>query len=356
MPIARAVLPVAVIVLLQAGSAQAATTVERWGDELRVQADVGRVNTISVTQPVVGGEVLVRDIGDTVQAWTGCVLVDSHTVSCSAAGVSNIRVRASDQRDKVYTSASVPATLEGGAGKDYLNAHSSSATSMLIGGADADALIGGRSDDVLQGGTGGDVLRGGPGRDRALYSERLAPVFVSLDGVANDGELNELDDVEIDVEDVSGGGGADVLVGSAADNRFTPGMGDDTVDGGDGDDEIWSFGVADGADSFDGGPGAADHMDYSQRTSAVVVDLNGLADDGAAGERDDVQATVENVTAGRGDDTVFGSAAANLLEGGAGTDFLVSRDGLANDAVDGGTGSDTCRRDPGDTITACEFA
>jgi hypothetical protein len=55
---------------------------------------------------------------------------------------------------------------------------------------------------------GNDVLDGGPGRDDTSYS-RTAPVTITLDGVANDGEAGEADNVQ--VEDVFTGDGNDTI-------------------------------------------------------------------------------------------------------------------------------------------------
>ena len=50
-------------------------------------------------------------------------------------------------------------------------------------------------------------------------------------------------------------------------------------------------------------------MTYASRTADVSVSINGAADDGEAGEGDDVQSDVENLTGGAGADTLTGSAA-----------------------------------------------
>ena len=96
--------------------------------------------------------------------------------------------------------------------------------------------------------------------------------------------------------------------------------------------------AANGADRLYGDAGS-DTVRYAARTAAVVVALDAIATDGAAGESDLVTTTVENVTGGAGDDRLAGSPAANRLEGGAGADTL---DGAAGkDVQDGGSGDDT---------------
>ena len=196
--------------------------------------------------------------------------------------------------------------VRGGAQGDY-----------LVGSSGANTLDGGGGDDLLDGGAGADVLVGGAGSDDlADYSSRTNAVDVSLDGVANDGEPGEGDNVATDVEDVLGGDGADTLTGSAADNVF---------DGGP------------GADAIHGGPGA-DWADYSDRFDPIEVSLDGVANDGEAGEGDNVATDVENVVGGFGDDTLVGSAQANTLDGADGDDDLAG--GLGADTLIGGDGID----------------
>jgi Ca2+-binding RTX toxin-like protein len=115
----------------------------------------------------------------------------------------------------------------------------------------------------------------------------------------------------------------------------------------------------------------------------VIVDLDGIADDGEANERDNVAPDVEDVIGGLGSDTLIGSSAANRLLGYGGDDRLIGLDGtdelsggtgadtllggLGNDALDGVDnvsgndalngeegGTDGCQSDPGDSEVDCE--
>jgi hypothetical protein len=113
----------------------------------------------------------------------------------------------------------------------------------VFGGPEVDIVDGQAGNDWLDGGAGADVLNGGDGIDAVDYSSRTAPVAVTLDGVANDGELGEGDNVGTDVENVTGGAGDDTLTGSDSDNVLSGGPGNDILNGGL------------GADSYDGGPG-----------------------------------------------------------------------------------------------------
>ena len=133
-----------------------------------------------------------------------------------------------------------------------------------------------------------------------------------------------------------GGAGNDVLEGGA---------GDDRLHGGDGDDAFKTRATADGADLYDGGEGS-DTMDYSNRTAALSVSIGTIADDGAAGEHDDVTAGMEILLGGSGDDTLIGSVGDESLYGNAGDDVLFG--GPGSDLLDGGPGVDVFNGGEGD--------
>jgi hypothetical protein len=56
---------------------------------------------------------------------------------------------------------------------------------------------------------------------------------------------------------------------------------------------------------------------------------------------------------GDGNDEIYGGAGADELNGEGGDDLLDGADGFANDTLDGGTGTNTCVADPGDTLVNC---
>ncbi len=120
-------------------------------------------------------------------------------------------------------------------------------TQSLDGGLDADSIDGGDGDDFLEDGggrdpdvpTGGsDVLTGGAGEDATDYFRSNAtPVSVTADGIANDGQAGENDNVV--VEDVSTGAGNDVIVGDDSANILEGGAGDDQISGLGGNDQLF---------------------------------------------------------------------------------------------------------------------
>ena len=175
------------------------------------------------------------------------------------------------------------------------------ADDRVCGRGGADRIRGGRGGDALLGGGGGDLLQGKTGRDR-------------LQGDAGNDRL-------------FGGAGADWLRGGA---------GRDALGGGLGPDELW------------GGSGR-DIAYFGQRTLAVRVTIGAGANDGVAGERDNVHGDVEDVQSGPGNDVLRGNGRSNRLSGGAGNDRLFG--GRGNDVLMAGAGSDRIDARDGATAT-----
>jgi hypothetical protein len=154
-------------------------------------------------------------------------------------------------------------TLTGGAGNDLLDGDGGS--SFLESGQDT--LRGGDGNDILSGGWGFDTLDGGIGDDTADYQ------YVSGDGLVVDlatgnailetriatlpGESETVvrleQDTILNIENVIGGAGADIIDGNPVNNRLEGRDGADTLRGGIGDDTL--DGGA-GNDTLDGGPDA----------------------------------------------------------------------------------------------------
>jgi subtilisin family serine protease len=163
--------------------------------------------------------------------------------------------------------------------------------------------------------------------------------------------LNGDSDADVTISGVetyrlAGAGGSDALNaagGSGTGTALTAGA---TLEGGDGNDTLTS-GL--GSDAFVGGVGT-DTVVYTS-TAALTVTIDGAANDGAAGEGDNVGLDVERVTAGSGSDSVTGSAAVNILKGGLGNDTVTG--GLGADTLNGGGGNDRIEARDGvvDTVT-----
>lgn len=283
----------------------------------------------------------------------------------ATSSVNTITVNAGDDNDWVEFNSSLnkPSTVFGENGAD-----------TLIGGSGDDRLVGGAGDDVLDGGGSGDRLEGDTGTDTLTYESRVNPISVFMDGLSNDGEVGEGDDVTDTVDMVIGGagndrissaniggpryfyglGGNDTLVGSNDGDRLNGGAGNDDLRGFDGDDFlIGSF----GRDVLNGGDGV-DTQSYYNAGSAVVAENNARSLSGTAREQDNIKTDVENITGGNFADSLTGNAGNNVLTGGsgndtitglagldslfgdAGDDALFAQDGEA-DSVDGGDDTDT---------------
>jgi Ca2+-binding RTX toxin-like protein len=122
---------------------------------------------------------------------------------------------------------------------------------------------------------------------------------------------------------VLGGAGDDILDGGAEADTLDGEAGADTLDGGGSGDVLIG-----GAD--------IDTADYD-RNPDRIVSLDGVANDGAAGENDNVQ--TENISTANGNDTLTGDANANRFSSGNGNDTLNGRAG--DDLFNGGIGIDT---------------
>lgn len=306
--------------------------------------------------------------------------------------------------------ATVQNRLVGNDGNDTLTGLAG--IDKLFAGNGKDFLSGGDGNDDLDGGLGPDVVFGGAGRDELFNTIRTERLTIDLDDVADDGATGEGDNVHSDIEDLHGGSGPDLLIGSAANNTLIGGTGDDTLlglagadnlfgeggndtlDGGDNDDALQG-GVDDdtlrggngvdrlfgndgrdflsGASGFFGGGNdsapdylsggfgvdTADYVDHGP----VTVDIDGFADDGGPGEGDNVDTDVENINGSiSGDDILIGNDQANGLFGRGGKDTLIGLGGddtlfgeSGDDALNCGAGIDTANGGQGtDSAIACE--
>jgi Ca2+-binding RTX toxin-like protein len=128
-------------------------------------------------------------------------------------------------------------------------------------------------------------------------------------------------------------GTSTTLHGDAGNDKLTGGAGPDALDGGP------------GADVMHGG-GGTDNILYTNDSGPVSITLDGVANDGLAGEGDNVAGDLENlygspfadtIIANGGDNTFYGYGGADTMDGGGGNDtFFI--DGA--DVIDGGTGID----------------
>ena len=151
---------------------------------------------------------------------------------------------------------------------------------------------------------------------------------------------------------IAAGAGNDVVSGLGGNDTVCLGAGNDRFDGGPGNDTVFAQAAPDGSDTVIGD--GSDTVNYSARTTPVNVSLDGVANDGAAGEHDNI--TNAGVVGGSAADTLSDPSAIRLrLSGGPGNDtlsgnFLTGDAGndslthLSNDGsglLFGGDGNDT---------------
>jgi Ca2+-binding RTX toxin-like protein len=171
-----------------------------------------------------------------------------------------------------------------------------------------------------------------------------------------------------------GGDGNDWLLGGSAGDQFDGGAGDDTFSGLGGEDAYFTSQM-DGSDTFNGGA-EFDAVSYEGR--GADLEIHACASEvaigcetgacscsgsmsGEAGEEDRL-INVEDITAGSGDDVIYGSEAADSLSGGpgdddifglGGSDLLYGEGGV--DSMDGGADGDYCANFGEEPATACEL-
>lgn len=138
-------------------------------------------------------------------------------------------------------------------------------------------------------------------------------------------------------------GGNDIVNAGLGNDTICAGTGDDTVFGGLGADTFVAEPTPDGADRYLGAEdGFRDTVTYAARAGAVTItlagtDTDGVRDDGAPGEGDDV-VDVENAAGGGGGDTITGDPGGqHELIGNGGDDAITA---VSNDELDGGPGDD----------------
>ena len=160
-------------------------------------------------------------------------------------------------------------------------------------------------------------------------------------------EIQFVSDLGYDIADLSAY--SRVVLGAGATGLFSSavGTGGDDLAGTGGRDLILGGGANDrmqglaGRDRIDGGRGTRDMAVYSEKTAGITVDLNGsnFVDVLVGGVREDVIRSIEDVTGGRGADSIIGDSHANRLDGNRGADSIVG--GRGRDVLWGDEGRDT---------------
>jgi Ca2+-binding RTX toxin-like protein len=364
LPIGRALL-VAAFATVPAGAllpaAAGAATAEVAGGTLAYQAAPGEPNKVRVS--VVGSQIVIDD-QVAITGRNGCSVDGAGNARCPVT-VASVSITLGDDFDSAEYTVPHAGTVSGGEAQD-----------TFFGGARVAAPERAIEPVSYAGGSGSDLVR---------YDLAAGPVTVRIDNQPFDGRRNGIvsvdrENVQTDVERVTGTRFADVLAGSGSANVLRGGLGGDEVSGNGGNDVFQGEAGADGADRYFGGVGT-DRIDVGSRVRGVRLSLDGIADDGEPGEGDNVSGDVEQIRGTDFDDvlvgndapnTIFGFVGSDLLEGGggadtlsagagfdtvrgeAGNDLIEARDGI-REIVDCGDGNDTANRDALElSVIGCE--
>ena len=206
-------------------------------------------------------------------------------------------------------------TFEGGPVADYLTGDGDA--NALYGLAGADLLEGGAAADYLAGGAGADTIRGGAGNDlifgsaRADYEALFAvqdPAVRAFYFVQEHDASSDTNRLQGDAGDdlVSGGEYTDIIEGGSGWNRLFGGTGNDQIIGGTGTDIVYGDSAL--AYRLEVGANQAifEHLEIAFADGADTV---GLYDD--------------LVTAGDGNDYLWGELGNDTLHGEGGDDLLI---------------------------------
>jgi RTX calcium-binding nonapeptide repeat (4 copies) len=249
------------LVAFPAGAA--ASTVQlaggTFGDVLDYQADPGEANKLTIQESA--SVYSIEDLGvftTPINAIPPCSSGGTGTASCPSTTVTAVSVALGDGDDRAAVDALKSATMRGGTGNDDLKGT----------GVD-DFLFGEDGNDTLDGAGGTDVLNGGPGVDTAYYKFRANAVTVTLDGLADDGEGGGEADNVLEVENIVGGDGPDILSGDAGANAISGGPDNDKLDGGAGAD-VLDGGTED--DTISARDGTRDTVACGPGNDVAVVD------------------------------------------------------------------------------------
>jgi VCBS repeat-containing protein len=208
-------------------------------------------------------------------------------------------------QDTIFGTASHD-TLFGGAGNDLIN--DESGDDVVFGDFGNDSLHGGAGNDLLDGGQGADLIYGGAGND-------------TLDGGGNpDGEIDTIFGGAGDDSILPGAGGADLLYGGDGRDTLSGGLDADALHGDAGDDVLYAD-QATGGTSLEG----ADSLYGGDGNDTLILNANANLRGGLA-------------LGGNGNDTAFGSAQGDVIDGGQGADLIYG--GAGNDTLDGGGNPD----------------
>ncbi|MCV0425225.1 MAG: cadherin domain-containing protein [Roseibium sp.] len=253
----------------------------------------------------------------------------SQTFSVSVADIAE-NLQLADGGVTFTDEARAELSVTGGSGDDTITAHEDGGN--LSGGDGADWLIGGIGDDTLAGSEGADLLQGGAGDDTMILAGETSWSGYYARNVET-GDLVSLTGKTRNSDVFHGGDGTDTLRGTdQADAVFLD----------DGFSKMHSEASGARLDSIETVELGAGN-DLLDMTSSTYTYSTDMSVDGGTG--DDVIWTADGndtLSGGEGNDTLFGGAGDDTLDGGADADTAVYSGNFADyDIVENDDGSFT---------------
>lgn len=246
-----------------------------------------------------------------------------------------------DPTAKYIYGDAIAGSMENVTGSAYNDVILGDAGNNVLSGLGGDDYFDGRDgNDTLVGGVGADALRGGSGTDTASYEHSKQGVVVSFqDGLTLGGDATG--DTFDSIENLTGSAYGDELTGDGADNALAGLRGDDI------------FRMSGGNDLIDGGEGL-DSIDAADSSNALSVYYDegtydpyyGYYTPGAGwiatvGSGITTFSSIERFVGTAFADSISGSGADEVFEGGAADDYLVGAGGSDTFVFGRGDGQDT---------------
>ena len=240
-----------------------------------------------------------------------------------------------------------------------VNQASNTGGQTMGGGSGNDVLSGGGGNDSLTGGKGNDMLYGAGGDDTLNFSKDASWKKTTRTNAGSPGQSGSKDKVDLNGKSHSfdvfdGGDGYDKLVGTSGsdaillDDSSSPAAasgprikGIERIEAGAGNDvvDLTSKRYAYGDVTIDGGAG--NDVLWSSSGNDVLLG-------GAGSDKMDGGAGNDYLDGGAGNDQMNGGKGVDLLQGGAGNDQLTDTSG--NGLMDGGAGNDTLTNGSGNAL------
>ncbi|MDN3639935.1 calcium-binding protein [Simiduia curdlanivorans] len=257
------------------------------------------------------------------------------------------------------------AAIRGMAGNDTV--YGSSANDIIEGGHGSDTLYGEAGDDVFvltqddagfnryQGGEGNDIVQGTPFDDAIYISVFSGSNTVEvIDGDGGNNQIigsasNNVFDFSntqlLSIASIEGAAGNDTITGSASDDIIIGGEGSDTLYGAAGNDRFLLTAGDTGFNRYNGGEGV-DRVEGTPESDAIFIStfsgentveiidggagtnwIRGSASNNVLNFSHTELLNISGIDGAEGNDTLYGSAADDLIVGGLGSDSLYGNGG-----------------------------